>query len=98
MFKRTRCSPYSILALFLILATSALPVAAATDAHLSETYGKLPLQFEANQGQAHKDVRFLARGAGYNLYLTAHDAVLVLSQPNPEGNRYAPGVPMLHNA
>src|SRR5438477_551330 len=33
----------------------ALPLAGIADAHLSETYGKLPLQFEANQGQAPKD-------------------------------------------
>jgi hypothetical protein len=53
---------------------------AASDARVSETYGRLPLHFEANQGQAHKDVRFLARGAGYGLYLTADEAVLVLTR------------------
>src|SRR5712672_2698804 len=58
----------------------ALPAAAATDARLSETYGKLPLQFEANRGQTHKDVRFLSRGQGYSLYLTSGEAVLVLSK------------------
>src|SRR6266699_3262608 len=60
----------------------ALPAAAATDARLSESYGKLPLHFEANRGQTDKDVRFLSRGAGYSLYLTAGEAVLVLSKPN----------------
>jgi hypothetical protein len=55
------------------------------DAHFIEPYGKLPLQFEANQGQADEAVRFLSRGSGYSLYLTAGEAVLVLVTPNPEG-------------
>src|SRR4029077_14169139 len=62
---------------FAFLTGFALPALAATDARVSETYGKLPLQFEANRGQAHKDVRFLSRGPGYSLYLTAGEAVLV---------------------
>jgi uncharacterized protein (TIGR03437 family) len=41
-------------------------------------YGKLPLSFEANTGQADSSVKFLARGTGYGLYLTAHEAVLEL--------------------
>lgn len=36
----------------------------------------LPLQFEANVGQTHEDVRFLARGRGYVLFLTASGAVV----------------------
>lgn len=64
----------------------ALPAAAVADARVSESYGKLPLQFEANQGQTHKDVRFFSRGQGYNLYLTASEAVLVLTRPSPDEN------------
>jgi len=44
------------------------------------TYGHLPLMFEPNQGQTDVRVRFLARGAGYSLYLTAREAVLALQQ------------------
>jgi hypothetical protein len=62
-----------------------LPIAA--DAVSPESYGKLPLHFEANQGQTHKDVRFLSRGPGYSLYLTAGEAVLVLTQPNADSGR-----------
>src|SRR5882724_11903825 len=65
---------------FAFLAGFALPAAAATDARVSESYGKLPLQFEANRGQTHQDVRFLSRGDGYSLYLTSGEAVLVLSK------------------
>ena len=46
-------------------------------------YGKLPLAFEANQGQTASDVRFLSRGDGYTLFLTGQEAVLTLRQPTP---------------
>src|SRR5258706_16321782 len=70
-----------MLVLFPFLAGFFLP-AAATDARVSESYGKLPLHFEANRGQTDKDVRFLSRGLGYSLYLTAGEAVLVLAKPD----------------
>ena len=34
----------------------------STKARLVETYGKLPLSFEENQGQTGEQVRFLSRG------------------------------------
>ena len=47
-------------------------------------YGKLPLQFEPNRGQADAGVRFLARGDGYSLRLTSTGSVLALHRPrNP---------------
>src|SRR5206468_8306325 len=79
----------SMLALLTFFAAFALPAAAATDARVSETYGKLPIHFEANRGQTHKDVRFLSRGAGYSLYLTEGEAVLVLTKPNADSTRDA---------
>jgi hypothetical protein len=57
----------------------ALPIVAVTEPRVSEAYGQLPLHFEANRGQTHEDVRFLSRGPGYTLYLTAVEAVLVLT-------------------
>jgi hypothetical protein len=39
---------------------------------------QLPLAFEANQGQTSDRVRFLARGPGYNIFLTASEAVFAL--------------------
>src|SRR5438093_2961462 len=66
----------------------------ATGARLSESYGKLPLHFEANRGQAHKDVRFLSRGPGYSLYLTSSEAVLVLSRPDADAKRDARSTPV----
>src|SRR5213594_1444650 len=43
-----------------------------------QNYGKLPLSFEANRGQTDAQVRFLARGQGYTLFLTSQEAVLSL--------------------
>ncbi len=48
---------------------------------LQHAWGKLPLQFEANQGQTDKQVQFLSRGSGYNLFLAPTEAVLALSKP-----------------
>src|SRR5260221_9279499 len=84
MRKHTLSPPRWMLVLFPFLAGFALPAAAATDARVTESYGKLPLHFEANRGQTGKDVRFLSRGLGYSLYLTAGEAVLVLAKPDPD--------------
>ena len=46
----------------------------------SEAYGKLPLSFEANRGQADPRVQYLSRGSGYGLFLTPTEAVLTLSR------------------
>jgi hypothetical protein len=53
------------LSLFLIC----LPLAAGN------TYGKLPLSFEPNQGQTDTRVKFLARVPGYALFVTSDEAV-----------------------
>src|SRR5215207_8333523 len=51
---------------------------AAVEARAQDAYGKLGLQFEANRGQTDEQVKFLARGAGYTLFLTSTEAVLAL--------------------
>jgi len=56
-------------------------VNAETREKIQGMYRQLPLSFEANQGQAPSDVRFLSRGAGYSLYLTPSEAVLSLRTP-----------------
>ena len=54
----------------------------------------LPMYFEANQGQTDSRVKFLSRGHGYGLFLTADEAVeLVGGEPDhvsPPG-RAVPG-------
>ena len=52
-----------------------------TKQQLVERYGKLPLSFEVNRGQTATQVKFLARGSGYSLFLTPIEAVLALRAP-----------------
>jgi len=52
---------------------------AAAAAGVRTSYALLPLSFELNQGQTDASVRFLARGQGYSLFLTADEAVLALA-------------------
>ena len=87
-----------MLVLFPILAAFVFPAGAATDARVSENYGKLPLHFEANRGQTDKDVRFLSRGLGYSLYLTAGEAVLVLAKPDAKRDANSAQAPRDANA
>lgn len=54
-----------------------------------ESYGKLPLSFEANQGQANPDINFISRGHGYTLLLTGNQAILGLK---PQGSTGTPAV------
>src|SRR5258707_11957538 len=93
MRKHTLIPSRCMFALLPFLAGFALPAAAATDARVTESYGKLPLQFEANRGQTDKDVHFLSRGAAYSLYLTGGEAVLVLAKPDADAKRDARGAP-----
>src|SRR3970282_389544 len=53
----------------------------AAHARVDQTYGKLPLAFEVNQGQTDSQVKFLSRGRGYTLFLTPTEAVLALRKP-----------------
>ena len=47
-----------------------------------DSYGKLPLSFEVNEGQTDSQVKFIARGTGYSLFLTSTEAVLSLKAPS----------------
>jgi hypothetical protein len=76
---------------FAVVLAAATPPSSAN--RVSEAYGQLQLHFEANRGQTHEDVRFLARGPGYTFYLTAGEAVLVLARPNPDAKRDSRSAP-----
>ena len=52
-------------------------------ARASQALARLPLSFEANQGQADAHVSFLARTPGATLYLAAREAVLSLTRTGP---------------
>src|SRR5919204_762893 len=53
--------------------------ARAPTERLRVRFTTLPVSFEPNVGQAALPVRFLARGHGYRLYLTARGAMLTLA-------------------
>lgn len=50
-------------------------------AHILEAYGSLPMSFESNQGQSAAQVKFLAKGNGYNIFLTEDETVIKLVTP-----------------
>lgn len=52
--------------------------AQAAQARVDPVSLKVPMYFEANKGQTDASVKFFTRAAGYNLYLTASEAVTVL--------------------
>ncbi len=49
---------------------------------IKATLAKGPLTFEVNRGQTDPQVKFLSRGRGYTLFLTANEAVLSLQRPS----------------
>ena len=60
-----------------ILAQTVAPSAVArSPRHVSASRVQLPLSFEPNVGQTHRDVKFLSRAPGYVLFLTATGAVM----------------------
>src|SRR5437879_9095471 len=63
----------------------------ATKPQVLAAYGKLPLSFEANQGQTDPQVKFLSRGRGYTLFLTPTEAVLTLTKAAANAKRRIPG-------
>ena len=75
------------LAAALLVASLSIPLAAQStasstgaNAQIAQNYGKLPLSFEANQGQTDAQVKFLSQGSGYSLLLTDSAAILSLSK------------------
>ncbi|HVF57922.1 MAG TPA: SBBP repeat-containing protein [Pyrinomonadaceae bacterium] len=59
------------------------PTTAEARARIDEAYAKLPLSFEANEGQVRGGdaVKFVSRGEGYSLFLTPTGATLTLDRP-----------------
>ncbi len=51
---------------------------AASPSKLKSSLARIPLHFEVNAGQTDEQVRFLARGSGYSLFLTPNETVLSL--------------------
>jgi hypothetical protein len=60
------------------------------EARVLDSYGKLPLSFEVNQGQADARVKFFSRTGGYSLFLTEDEAVLAFSGKKADHGRAVP--------
>jgi len=59
-------------------------VTPAARGRIQASYAALPLAFEPNQGQTDAQVKYLARGNGYILFLTENDAVFSLHSGSAE--------------
>jgi len=57
--------------------------AASVARKVLRNYGRLPLSFEPNVGDSNPEVKFLSRGQGYSLFLTANRAVLQVPTRTP---------------
>ncbi|HEX8501670.1 MAG TPA: SBBP repeat-containing protein, partial [Pyrinomonadaceae bacterium] len=68
------------------LSKTAAPSAESAGARAREGYGRLPLRFEPNVGQAEPGVDFVSRGHGYGLFLKGTEAVLALRRGEGAGN------------
>jgi hypothetical protein len=72
-------------------------------AKILDSYGKLPLSFEANHGQTDGRVKFLSRTGGFTLFLTGDEAVLALrgsaaKKSSPRGLTPASSAPLIGTA
>jgi hypothetical protein len=77
--------------------TSPVATATASRSAVEDAFGRLPLRFEANRGQADPSVEFLVRGNGFTTFLTGTEAVLARPGSAPvrmrvEGGRATPPV------
>jgi hypothetical protein len=76
-----------LLGALLLVAEVALTFAAQNEPVRPKSHGILandfqaPISFEPNQGQTDDRVKFMARGSGYNLFLTPSNASFFLRQP-----------------
>lgn len=70
---------FSLLLTLLLAPDRAAPAAETPGSEsVAATFLQLPIHFEKNEGQVAQPVRYLARGAGYQLFLTPGDIVLSL--------------------
>jgi Beta-propeller repeat/HYDIN/CFA65/VesB-like, Ig-like domain len=63
----------------------ALPVQTQVNSARRARYLRVPMGFERNEGQTDRRVKYLARGAGYEVFLTGDEAVLRLEEGKGKG-------------
>src|SRR5580658_7289428 len=57
-----------------------------TERQAAANLSKIPLSFEANQGQTDPSVQFVSHGKGYSLFLKPGQAFLTLERQSPSLN------------
>jgi hypothetical protein len=86
---------FLLVSLLLFASVGFGPAAQPNRNSLAAHFGQLPISFEVNQGQTDSQVQFLARGSGYNLFLTSQEAVLRLvhrdNDCTPQAQHRKPG-------
>ena len=65
---------------------------AATDQLLVRSFGSVPLSFEANQGQADAQVKYLSRNSAYTVFLTSTEAVMSLEGSRDHADTSMPAI------
>jgi len=82
--KKPVCISGFVLAFALCFAPAPL-FSAPNTAVVDGKYGKAPIAFEPNVGQSDPQVKFIARGDGYTLFLTPAETVFLLKADSPSG-------------
>ncbi len=89
MTRFMRTTLFLALGILLLGITGSSPARRSSDppsrSRFAVAYARLPLHFEANQGQVDPAVKFLARGQGYTLFLASDEVVFGV----PTGERPA---------
>lgn len=66
------------------LKTQPVALSSAAQQKVRAGFAALPLAFEPNEGQADPQVKYLARGTGYKLCLSASEAILAVRKPGDD--------------
>src|SRR5258705_10153317 len=74
-YAQTDTTPHSWAAPRVASKLNRFPIRATSPLPRGGNYGKLPLSFEANEGQADTSFKFLAHAAGYTLFVSSGAAV-----------------------
>ena len=72
--------------LIALVATATVALGAPSAPRFNKNYGRIPMVFEENRGQADPRVRFLARGSRYSVYITDCEATLSLRHNDRSAN------------
>ena len=67
------------------------PIEAEAKADINKRYGQLPMRFEENRGQTDQAVKYVTRGDGYSLFLTANEVVWRLRKARKESGDVGAG-------